>query len=171
MRTSSSLTGRRTASRGPRTGRAHRRTRFVEVGPQRVDEQQFGISRLPQQEIGQPHLARRADQQVQLRQTGGVELSVERLSRRSIAGLELAGGGFGREPAGRCSDLGARAVVEGDDQRQPAVAGGAVDRPSSRSTRSAPKAGSRRSAAAAPLPCQASPVRARDNSAAGPSGR
>src|SRR3546814_19160482 len=32
--------------------------RAVEIGPQRIDEQQFGISRLPQQEVRQPALAR-----------------------------------------------------------------------------------------------------------------
>src|SRR3546814_6283460 len=41
--------------------------RAVEIGPQRIDEQQFGISRLPQQEVRQPALARGADEQIERR--------------------------------------------------------------------------------------------------------
>ena len=39
-----------------------------EIRPQRFDEQQFGIGRLPEQEIGQPVFAAGADHQVRLGQ-------------------------------------------------------------------------------------------------------
>ena len=51
---------------------------LVEIGPERVDEQQFGIGRLPEQEVGQALLARGADQQVERRQAGGVERGLDR---------------------------------------------------------------------------------------------
>src|SRR3546814_12370903 len=52
--------------------------RAVEIGPQRIDEQQFGISRLPQQEVRQPALARGADEQIERRQAGGIEFGLDR---------------------------------------------------------------------------------------------
>ena len=36
----------------------------AEIGPQRIDEAQLGVGRLPQQEVGQPLLAAGADDKV-----------------------------------------------------------------------------------------------------------
>src|SRR5262245_55713310 len=46
----------------------------VEIGPGRVDEHQLGIGRLPQQEVRSALLARGADEQVDVGQSGLVEM-------------------------------------------------------------------------------------------------
>ena len=73
-----------------RAGRTRRPPRpsvvAVEIGPERVDEQQFGIGRLPQQEVRQPLLARGADQQVERRQVGVSSSRLDRRRRRSLGG-------------------------------------------------------------------------------------
>ena len=98
-----SLIGRRSAARARRNRPAPARSAVaVEIGPERVDEQQFGISRLPEQEVGQALLARGADQQVERRQIGGVERAPRSSPRRSSSGAQLAR----RGPAGqRCGRL------------------------------------------------------------------
>src|SRR5688572_16897179 len=72
----------------------------AEIGPVAVDEHELSIGRLPEKEIGQPHLAAGADEQVGIRQPGGVELAGEAL-RRDIAGREPACGHLLGEPPRR----------------------------------------------------------------------
>src|SRR3546814_9075252 len=61
-----------------------------EIRPQNVGKIQLGIGRLPEQEIRQPHLARGADEQVERRHVGGVEMRRDRLR-----GDRAFGGGGG----------------------------------------------------------------------------
>src|SRR3954447_2818283 len=80
-----------------------------EVGPQLVAEHQLRVGRLPHQVVGQPVLAARADDEV-----GVVHLGrVEQLAECLLAPAGVARGGV--------DDLGAPAVVEGDEQRDPFV--------------------------------------------------
>jgi hypothetical protein len=76
-----------------------------EIRPQHIGEPHFGIGRLPQQEIRQPDFARGADQQIERRQAGGIELGLDRLG---VIGALRGGLGSG------AGDLVLRAVVERD---------------------------------------------------------
>ena len=49
----------------------------TEIGPQHVGEDEFGVSRLPQQEIGNALLAGCPDQQVGIRDVGGEQIGAE----------------------------------------------------------------------------------------------
>ena len=100
---------------------------LVEIGPQDVEEQQFGIGRLPQQEIAQADLARRADEQVERRQVGGLEPLLDRRFV-DVLGVDRAVDRGRRQVARRSRNLGPRAIIEGDDQGQPAIARGPLDR-------------------------------------------
>src|SRR5690349_12265260 len=44
-----------------------------EIGPQHIEEHQFGVGGLPQQEIGQPLLAGGPDDQIRIRDSGSGE--------------------------------------------------------------------------------------------------
>ena len=148
----SSFIGRRTGAAAPANRRALRRKRvFVEIGPEGVDEQQFGIGRLPQQEIGQPHLARGADQQVELGQVAG-HRARRRAGASSIAsGSSSPAAACAARRAGRTGNFGARAIVERDDQGQPVVAAVCSTARSSRSTSRGRRRRDRRSAGAGRL--------------------
>ena len=50
-----------------------------EIGPARVDEVELGIGRLPGQEVRHAELARGAQDQIGIRQAGGVEVRLDRL--------------------------------------------------------------------------------------------
>src|SRR3954449_7175065 len=82
-----------------------------EVGPQLVAEDQLGVGRLPEQVVGQAALAARADDQVGVVHLRGVHEVRERLLASPLVAL------------GGVEDLRARAVVEGDEQRDPRVGG------------------------------------------------
>ena len=130
--------------------RAPRRKSLVEIGPERVDEHQFGIGRLPQQEIRQPHFARGADQQIESAASPRVCSSLRSRPRRSRPdrsrplrlGRQLPCGGRHFRP---------RTVIERDDERQPIVPAVRSTARSSRATRSGRRPNNRRSAAAARL--------------------
>src|SRR5919198_6713855 len=90
--------------------------RLAEVGPEGVDEDELGVRELPEQEVGDAELARRADQQVRIRHVGLVQAGRERLLV-DVAGFDAVLG----EPACRRDELGAPAVVEGDPELEPLV--------------------------------------------------
>ena len=121
-----SLTGRRTGAGAARTrATASASVVGVEIGPQRVDEQQFGIGRLPQQEIGQPLLARRADQQVERRQVARVELGRRSRRRRSLRRSISPSRTRSRQLAApRAASSACDAVIERDHQQRPGIARG-----------------------------------------------
>src|SRR3546814_727158 len=71
-----------------------------EIRPEGVDEQQFGIGRLPEHEIGKTNLARGADNQVRRRQVAGVQKGVD-VRRLDLVGVYPARPGGGGDRAGR----------------------------------------------------------------------
>src|SRR5271163_3376341 len=76
----------------------------TEVGPQLLAEHQLGVSRLPQQVVGQPPLAAGTDDQVGVVHLGRVQACAKLLFARA------------REAAGSVEDLGTSTVVEGHEQ-------------------------------------------------------
>src|SRR5437764_5531823 len=85
----------------------------AEVGPQLVDEHELGVGRLPEQEVRDPQLAGRTDQQIGVRQLRLVEEGREPFL------VEPRGINIRFERAPRSSDdLCATAVVERDPQLQ-----------------------------------------------------
>ena len=99
----------------------------VEIGPQRVDEQQLGIGRLPQQEVGQPHLARGADQQVERRQVARCRARRRSPPRRSSSASISPRDRLPARSRAAAAISARDAVIERDHQGQPVVAGGALD--------------------------------------------
>src|SRR6185437_6679766 len=83
------------------------------------DEQQFGIGRLPEQEVGEAMFARGADEEVERWQA----VRVERALDRRLVDLPR----LGRRPR-RPDDLGAPAIIERDRERHPAIARGLLHR-------------------------------------------
>src|SRR5271166_33568 len=83
-----------------------------EVGPQLLAEDELRVGGLPQQVVGQAALAAGADDQVGVVHLGRIE-----------AGAEILFAGA-REALCRVHDLGAPAVVERHEQRDPRVGGG-----------------------------------------------
>src|SRR6185437_1903782 len=92
----------------------------VEIGPESVEKDKLGISRLPQQEIGKPLLAGRADPQVDIRDIRLVEVTVEKLLvdlvRAEPPGRHVAG-----DRGGRVEYLRPAAVVAAELQRENGV--------------------------------------------------
>ena len=66
--------------------------RVVEIRPENRHEHQFGVGRLPEQEVRQPHLARGADDEVRIGDVGGVEPRGELLLADRV-GIEPPVGG------------------------------------------------------------------------------
>src|SRR5665213_3155447 len=88
-----------------------------ECGPVRIDEDALRISRLPQQEAGEPRLAIRSDNEIRVWQVRGVEM------RRDAGGIDALRhalcthtccGEIGHERAGGVDDLLAPPVTEGE---------------------------------------------------------
>src|SRR5712672_3441585 len=102
--------------------------RLLEIGapetrPQRLSEDEFGISALPQQEIADALLAAGADQEVGIGQIGGEQmrrdlLLVDCIERQS-AGFDLGG-----DRTRRRGDLGAAAIRQRDGQIDRAIVAG-----------------------------------------------
>ena len=95
--------------------------RAVEIRPVDRQEDEFGIGRLPQQEIRQPLLAGGADDEVGIGNVRGQQRTGEMLDADGVR-VELAGRRLRRQSPRRLDDLLPAAIVEGDDERQPAVA-------------------------------------------------
>ena len=96
-----SSAGRRSAARAGRNRPARAPSASpVEIGPEHVGEQQFGIGRLPEQEIGEALLAGGADDQVERRQVARCRARAR--TRRSIVV------GISRRPAAAAVPRGAR---------------------------------------------------------------
>ena len=79
--TRKALTGRRrtAADDAANSSSASRRSAVAEVGPERLREDELGVRRLPQQEVREPLLARRPDEEVDLGQLRRREARGERL--------------------------------------------------------------------------------------------
>src|SRR5215213_6551978 len=88
-----------------------------EIGPQLVPEDELRVRALPQQVVRDPLLPGGADEQVRVVHLRRVEQSRELLLRVAL------------EPPGRLDDLGTPAIVEADEQRDPAVGGRLLLRP------------------------------------------
>src|SRR5579875_867806 len=98
----------------------------VEVGPQGVGHHKFRVGQLPQEEVGQPLLSARADEEIGVReasrvQRGGKALLVD-VVRADAARLHRF-----RQRAARADDLGPTAVIEGQRQDQARSLGGLGD--------------------------------------------
>src|SRR5687768_17551780 len=94
--------------------------RAVEIGPERVGEVQLGVRELPQQEVADALLAPGADEEVGLRR-----VAHGKVGRKLLFLNFLCPGVFLEKPAHRLQDVPAAAVVRGDGEREPPVAGGA----------------------------------------------
>ena len=60
---------------------------LAEVGPERVHEDELGVGELPEQEVRDPQLARRADEQVRVGHLRRVEVARRRPPRRGSSGV------------------------------------------------------------------------------------
>ena len=99
--------------------------RRVEVGPRPLREEHLGAGDLPEHEVGDAQLSRRADEDVDGRELGHVEvLRDRRLADRLAGTLGLLGG---------VDQLGAAAVVERDREHHAGVAGRVAKRLGDRS--------------------------------------
>src|SRR5206468_10865426 len=75
----------------------------TEVGPQRVDEAELGVSAFPEQEIGKPLLAAGADQEIDVRNWGLSPISrIGGLSRILQQTAKLLARGRALLAPGRC---------------------------------------------------------------------
>src|SRR5436305_9330422 len=91
---------------------------LAEVGPPAVDEDELGVGELPEQEVRDPELAGGADEKVGIWHLGRVQVrGDERLV--DVVRFRPALG----DPARRLHDLRPTAVVEGDPQVEPVLAG------------------------------------------------
>src|SRR5581483_6722228 len=88
--------------------------RRPEVGPERVRERELRVGGLPQQEVRQPQLAGRADQEIGIRHLRRIE---EARERRLVDGVSARG-----QPPRALDDLGPAAVVERDPEVEPRLA-------------------------------------------------
>ena len=95
----------------------------VDVGPQDVGEHHLGVRRLPEHEVREPLLARRAPDQVGVRELGDVEVLGEGLLV-DLVGVQPAGRDLPGDRPGRVGQLGAAAVVDAHRQRQHVVVPG-----------------------------------------------
>jgi hypothetical protein len=112
-----------TAVPGPEGGDGVSEAGRVVVRPEDVLEHQLGIGRLPQEEVGQPLLAGRPDDQIRGWEPGGREAAREdRL--RDGRGIQAPLGGGLRQPACGVRDVRLPAIVKGDLQEEPVIAGG-----------------------------------------------
>ena len=87
-----------------------------EVGPERVGEDVFGVRGLPEEEVRDAPLARRADHEVGVRHLGLVEAAASAASSMSSGSTPVSS-----EPPRRVDELGAAAVVERDPEPEPRV--------------------------------------------------
>lgn len=94
----------------------------VEVGPVGGGGDEFGVGTLPEEEVGEAHLAGGADDEVGVREAGGVEV----MGKEGVVYL-VRGYAFGDDAADGLHDLGAAAVVEGDADGHAVVVFGEVD--------------------------------------------
>src|SRR5580765_3218090 len=88
---------------------------FVKVRPKYVQEQQLCISRLPQQEVGQPNLARCSDQKVELGKFSGLKLTCNRLFV-DRGGLQLTRSDLPGQLSSRGRDFRPGAIVQSNDK-------------------------------------------------------
>ena len=94
-------------------------SRVVEIGPQDRQEDEFGIGRLPEQEIRQAHLARGADDEIGIGKAGRVE-PVGQIVLPDRVGVEAPVTNVDREAPRRLDDLLPGAIIESHRQREPA---------------------------------------------------
>ncbi len=90
----------------------------AEVGPQRVDEAELGVGRLPQQEIGQPLFAAGADEEIDV-----VLALPHRACQQPARTPRATAARSPRQARGRVGDGVARRVVDRDPQMQPRAGG------------------------------------------------
>src|SRR6185312_1324029 len=93
---------------------------LAEVGPENGGDVQLGVGGLPEQEVGDAHLAGGADHQVELRKMSGIEAAADRFL---IDGLLAGGDGLGDS----VDDLLPAAVIEREGQLEAGVALQALD--------------------------------------------
>src|SRR6266540_5206592 len=95
---------------------------LAEIGPVERRAPVLRVGGLPEQEVAQPHLASRANDQIRVTQTTGVEIAAEELFVQLFGGDPVPNQ-FSR----RLDDLGPAPVVEGDVERKAAIVAGQVD--------------------------------------------
>src|SRR3970040_82560 len=89
---------------------------LAEVRPQRVREHELRVRRLPEEEVREPLLPGRPDDEIRVGELGSVESRGQRL-----LGDVLRSDSVCDEPRGGLDELGATAVVEGDPEQEPVV--------------------------------------------------
>src|SRR5688572_21618454 len=92
----------------------------AEVRPQHRRHPQLRVGDLPQQEVGDPHLAAGPDQEVGVRNAVGVERAAD-VALADLLGRDLARPHLPRQRAEGVQELVAAAVVEGHQQREAGV--------------------------------------------------
>src|SRR5690606_4428051 len=92
----------------------------VEVGPEGVQEDELGVGRLPEQEVGEPLLAGGADEQVDVGDVGGVQPGGERVLVH-LGRVDPALGDVLGQPGGGVGDLRAAPVVDAELQGERGV--------------------------------------------------
>src|SRR4051812_45983981 len=95
----------------------------AEVGPQHIGEHELAVRQLPEEEVRDAELARRANHQVGIRHLGVIETSADGLL------VDLLGRyAFGNQRTNSVDDLSASAVVERDRQRHHPIVTGELER-------------------------------------------
>src|SRR5262245_11016129 len=87
----------------------------AEVGPQRVEKAELGVGRFPEQEIGEPFLTARTDEQIDVGARLAIlpgEQGAERLARRRLRATPARGG---------AEDGVAGRIIDGDAQVETAA--------------------------------------------------
>src|SRR5690349_17919545 len=82
---------------------------FAEIGPEDRGGVIFRVSRLPDEVIAEPHLARRADDEIGVGQVAGVERAGDH-----VFGDGVGGRAIGHDRAHGVDNFGASAIVEAD---------------------------------------------------------
>src|SRR5271163_1730810 len=95
-------------------------SRVVEIRPQDRQEDEFGIGRLPEQEIRQPHLAGGADYEIGIGKSGRVE-PVGQIVLPDRLGVEAPVTNVDRKAPRRLDDLLPGAIIESHRQRKPPI--------------------------------------------------
>src|SRR5580693_5559400 len=97
--------------------------RVVEIRPQDREEHEFGVGRLPEQEIRQPHFAGGANDEIGVGKASRVE-PLGQFVRPDRPSVEAPVANVDRQTPRRLEDFLPPAVIESHREREPVIAGG-----------------------------------------------
>jgi len=93
----------------------------IEIRPESFGDEDFGVGNLPEKKIADAHFATGADKKIRVGKIGGVEVPRELFLGDGLRGpVAIA---FGKDGVHGVDDFGAAAVIEGDREDHPSIAG------------------------------------------------